>query len=154
MKCFAWPVRIYYEDTDHGGVVYYANYLKYTERCRTEFLRAQGIEQDWLASEHDLVFAIHRSEVDYIFPAKFNDLLLVTARISRSSRVKLGFEHNIYRMNTSSSNIAPGFMAHEQIEKDNQLICRAAITAVSLCASTLRPIRTPKKIFEELMREH
>ncbi len=70
---FVWPVRVYYEDTDSGGVVYYANYLKFMERARTEWLRARGFEQDVLLGEHRLMFAVRSLSVDYHRPARFND---------------------------------------------------------------------------------
>ena len=78
---FVWPVRVYYEDTDSGGVVYYANYLKFMERARTEWLRARGFEQDVLLGEHRLMFAVRSLSVDYHRPARFNDLLAVLSRL-------------------------------------------------------------------------
>ena len=74
-----WPVRIYYEDTDMQGIVYYANYLKYLERARTEFLRSKGFEQDELIDEQGVVFAVRAVQMDYLKPAKFNDKLIVNS---------------------------------------------------------------------------
>jgi acyl-CoA thioester hydrolase len=84
-NAFVWPLRVYYEDTDALGMVYYANYLKYFERARTEWLRALGFELDTLATERDLAFVVRRAEIDYRGSARFNQLLDV-----RSSVVELG----------------------------------------------------------------
>ncbi len=78
MKPFVWPTRVYYEDTDAGGVVYYANYLKYMERARTEWLRALNIEQDELIEELNVLFAVRSVNIEYKKPARFNDALMVT----------------------------------------------------------------------------
>ena len=73
---FAWPVRIYWEDTDAGGIVYYANYLKFMERARTEFLRGFGIDQSRLAVEQGVAFAVVSANVEYLSPARLDDALL------------------------------------------------------------------------------
>src|SRR3970040_1078279 len=80
---FSWPVRVYYEDTDLGGVVYYANYLKFMERARTEWLRALGFEQTTLAREHGVVFVVSSLTIDYLQPAAFNDELAVTVELEK-----------------------------------------------------------------------
>ena len=87
-------IRVYYEDTDCGGVVYYANYLKYFERARTEFLR----EQELSVAEHmkkNLFFVVARVEIDYKFPAKYDDLLLVETRVGQTARASFFLEHTI-----------------------------------------------------------
>ncbi|MCI0506660.1 MAG: YbgC/FadM family acyl-CoA thioesterase, partial [Gammaproteobacteria bacterium] len=73
MREFIWQARVYYEDTDSGGVVYYANYLKFLERARTEWLRSFGIQQDLLAQQDGLIFAVRSVQLEYVKPAKFND---------------------------------------------------------------------------------
>ena len=78
---FVWPLRVYYEDTDAAGVVYYANYLKFTERARTEWLRALGIEQTDLAKDHGVAFVVRSAAIDYLAPARFNDSLRVTVEL-------------------------------------------------------------------------
>lgn len=78
---FVWPVRVYYEDTDAAGVVFYANYLSFMERARTEWLRALGFEQTVLAAEHGIVFVVRSVAVDYLRPARFNDALETTVRL-------------------------------------------------------------------------
>ena len=75
---FTWPVRVYYEDTDIGGVVYYANYLKFFERARTEWLRSFGLNQDKLAQEEGLIFVVRRALLDFVRPARLDDMLEVT----------------------------------------------------------------------------
>lgn len=76
-----WQVRVYYEDTDLGGIVYYANYLKFIERARTEWVRGMGIDQARLRAETGVVFAVRRIEADYLAPAHFDDLLTVETRV-------------------------------------------------------------------------
>ncbi len=77
-KTFSWPVRVYYEDTDAGGVMYYANYLKFFERARTEWLRNFGLNQDKLAQEEGLIFVVRRALVDFVRPARLDDMLELT----------------------------------------------------------------------------
>lgn len=92
---FSWPVRVYYEDTDSGGVVYYANYLRFMERARTEWLRRLGFEQDDLREREGILFAVHSLQVDYHKPARFNDLLQVTVRAEKIGRASLDFAQTI-----------------------------------------------------------
>lgn len=91
-------VRIYYEDTDHGGVVYYANYLKFMERGRTEYLRASGIQLDDVEKEHGILFAVTEAAIRYRAPARFNDLLEVESRISEARGARLTFCQTIWRL--------------------------------------------------------
>ena len=92
---FTFSVRIYYEDTDAGGVVFYANYLKYYERARTELLRSMGVEQDALMRDLGIIFVVRSVQVDYLLPAKFNDLLAVTVAIKQLKSASLVFEQTI-----------------------------------------------------------
>lgn len=87
MKRFSWPVRVYYEDTDTGGVVYYANYLKFFERARTEWLRSFGLNQDKLAQEEGLIFVVRRALLDFVRPARLDDMLEVTVEPLKLARV-------------------------------------------------------------------
>ncbi|MFN4148135.1 MAG: tol-pal system-associated acyl-CoA thioesterase [Rhodocyclaceae bacterium] len=91
------PVRVYYEDTDAGGVVYYADYLKYLERGRTEFIRALGIEQRALAQETGLAFAVRSLSVEYLKPAVLDDELVVTTLVETLGRAQVGFAQTIRR---------------------------------------------------------
>jgi acyl-CoA thioester hydrolase len=94
---FFWPVRVYYEDTDSGGVVYYANYLRFMERARTERLRAVGFEQDQLRREQGILFTVHSVQVDFKQPARFNDALEVSAEIIEGRRASLTFFQEVRR---------------------------------------------------------
>ncbi len=76
-----WQVRVYYEDTDLGGIVYYANYLKFIERARTEWVRGLGVDQGRLRDETGVVFAVRRIEAEYLAPARFDDLLAIETRV-------------------------------------------------------------------------
>ncbi|HKJ82438.1 MAG TPA: tol-pal system-associated acyl-CoA thioesterase [Mariprofundaceae bacterium] len=91
------PVRIYYEDTDHGGVVYYANYLKFMERARTELLRDRGIELDELEDTESVMFAVTEAHVFYRAPALFNDAIDVETRLTELKGVRLAFRQRILR---------------------------------------------------------
>lgn len=84
---FSWPVRVYYEDTDAGGVVYYANYLKFFERARTEWLRSFGLNQDKLQEEAGLIFVVRRALLDFVRPARLDDLLVLTVEPKKFARV-------------------------------------------------------------------
>ncbi len=94
---YAWPVRVYWEDTDAGGVVYYANYLKFLERARSEWLRGFGFEQDALRDRDGLAFVVRRVEVDYLAPARFNDSLEVTVTLAALGRASLDIEQAVLR---------------------------------------------------------
>lgn len=97
---FTIHVRIYYEDTDAGGVVYYANYLRYMERARTEWLRALGFEQDQLIANEGVIFAVRSAHLDFLKPARFNDLLEVSVRVAARRGASLTFVQSIRREGT------------------------------------------------------
>jgi acyl-CoA thioester hydrolase len=94
---FSWPVRVYYEDTDGGGVVYHSNYLKFMERARTEWLRSMGFEQTELREKLGVLFVVRSLKLKYRQPARFNDALSVITRITRIGYSLLEFEQTIYR---------------------------------------------------------
>jgi len=129
---FTWPVRVYYEDTDAGGVVYYANYLKFLERARTEYLRELGFEQDQLKQEYGIIFAVHSLSIQYQKPAVFNDALTVTAEVIDRGKARLTFKQMITR------------------DKDNTRICSAEVTIACLNAEKFSPARIPVHIQEVL----
>ena len=97
MSQFIWPVRVYYEDTDGGGVVYHANYLKFMERARTEWLRGFGFEQTELRTAMGVIFVVRGLKIQYRRPACFNDLLTVITKLIRVGRSLLEFEQTIIR---------------------------------------------------------
>jgi acyl-CoA thioester hydrolase len=93
---FSWEVRVYYEDTDAGGIVYYANYLKFFERARTEWLRALGIAQQELLAEHDAMFVVKNVSADYHAPAKLDDALKLTLVIEKLGRASVIFRQEAW----------------------------------------------------------
>ena len=97
---FSWEVRVYYEDTDAGGIVYYANYLKFFERARTEWLRALGIGQQLLLEEHDAMFVVKNVSADYHAPAKLDDALKLTLVIEKLGRASVVFRQEAWRGQT------------------------------------------------------
>jgi len=132
VKIFQWPVRIYYEDTDSGGVVYHTNYLKFMERARTEQFRSYGIEQDKLIKEDEIIFAVRSLNVDYLKPAHFNDLLEVSSRVSQVGKASLVFKQGISR------------------SADDTLLCEAEVKVACLSVDGLRPCAIPSHIMNEI----
>jgi acyl-CoA thioester hydrolase len=96
-QIFRWPLRVYYEDTDFGGVVYYANYLRYFERARTEWLRSLGIEHQALARDAGLQFVVRRAEIDFLRGARLDDELEVTVEIAERKRTWLMLKQQALR---------------------------------------------------------
>jgi acyl-CoA thioester hydrolase len=96
-NAFAIPVRVYYEDTDAGGVVYYANYLKFFERCRTEWMRAIGHDQSALAADAGIGFVARKATCEYLRPARLDDLLTVGLEVEKLTRVRIVFRHHARR---------------------------------------------------------
>ena len=130
MKEFSWPVRVYYEDTDAGGVVFYANYLKFFERARTEMLRSFGFEQDQLIAEENIIFVVRSVEVDYLKPARFNEQIEVGAKIIEKKRTSLIFE--------------------QVITREQDVLCNGRIRIACLDAESMRPKPIPNAILEQL----
>jgi acyl-CoA thioester hydrolase len=123
---FRWPVRVYYEDTDAGGVVYYANYLKFFERCRTEWLRELGIDQSALALEQGLQFVVARIEVKYLAPARLDDELTIEARLAHLGRCSLAFDQVALR--------------------GGEPLARAQVTVACVDARQRQPTRLPERL--------
>lgn len=97
MPTFTWPIRVYWEDTDAGGVVYYANYLKFLERARTEWLSHLGLEQDRMAEQAGILFVVRRVEADYQSPARYNDRLGVHCELAELKRASLTMAQRVTR---------------------------------------------------------
>jgi acyl-CoA thioester hydrolase len=133
VKPFEWPVRVYYEDTDAQGVVYYANYFRFMERARTEWLRALGVDQVAMIEEERRIFVVTETKAEFIVPARFNDQIIVTARLAGLTRATFDIEQNIYLDSL-----------------DGKLLLRGGVRAAYLDADTLRPVRVPASIFEEV----
>ena len=134
IKKFIWPVRIYYEDTDAGGIVFYANYLKFFERTRTEMLRAMGYEQDVLMINPGIVFAVRSVQIEYLKSARFNELIEVSAEIIDAKRASLTFE--------------------QLITRGDDVLCTSITRIACLDANTLRPKEIPKILQELLKNEY
>jgi len=117
-KEFSWPVRVYYEDTDSGGVVYYANYLKFMERARTELLRSIGYQQDQLQQELGIIFAVRSANIQYKKPARFNDELNVVTSISSLGKASIHFKQTIF-LEASHHDSVPGLL----VEADIKIAC-------------------------------
>jgi acyl-CoA thioester hydrolase len=130
MNQFNWPIRVYYEDTDAGGVVFYANYLKFFERARTEMLRHLGFEQDQLIEIQNLIFVVRSVKVDYLKPARFNDLIDVTSAVIEKKKTSLIFKQSILR--------------------EDILLCDAEIRIACLDAQTMKPKPIPTEILEKI----
>lgn len=97
MSEFRWPVRIYYENTDAGGVVYHSEYLKFFERARTEWLRSLGFEQPELRSQDGVIFVVRSMQIDYVQPARFNELLEVSSKLVELGRSRFVFDQALLR---------------------------------------------------------
>ena len=153
---FVWPVRVYYEDTDSGGVVYYANYLKFMERARSEWLRALGVEQDDLLRRERIIFAVRAVQVDYLRSARFNDVLWVTAEIAERGRASLGFNQRVVRPNVSAPMRAPHQPATDELaavlaDKD-KLLCTGQVRIACLDSASMRPRAIPSPLLAEISR--
>jgi acyl-CoA thioester hydrolase len=128
---FEWRIRVYYEDTDAQGVVYYANYFRYMERARTEWLRSLGVDQSHLLNEQRRMFVVTETKAEFVSPARFNDEVVVTARLANLSRATFDIEQNIYLNGL-----------------DDTLLLRGSVKAAFLNADSMRPMRVPAEIFE------
>ena len=130
---FHWPVRVYWEDTDAGGVVYYANYLKFMERARSEWLRALGFEQDELRDQAGVMFVVRRVEVDYLAPARFNDVIDVDVSVHEVGHASLSVKQTLTR--------GPTRLVSAQV----RLAC--------VDASHFKPVKIPQPILQALAQE-
>lgn len=131
---FSWPCRIYYEDTDVSGVVYHANYLRYYERCRTEWLRAIGYSQQRLMDDVGIAFTIAAIDVRYQVPARLDDALEVQLEIVHVGRASLRFAQRIIRR--------PG----------EELLSTAAVKIAIVDMQRFRPCAVPENILEAIRR--
>ena len=137
MRVFSWPARVYWEDTDGGAVVYYANYLRYLERSRTEWLRARGHSQQQLAREPGILFTVVSLEVDYRAPARLDDELEITCEPRSEGAASLRFEQRIYRSDPQRR--AP--------------LLEAQVRVACVDAQSFRPRRLPQFLLDALAQE-
>jgi acyl-CoA thioester hydrolase len=138
VSAFAWPARVYWEDTDGGGIVYYANYLRFLERARTEWLRSLGYSQHALARDPGIVFAVVSLSVEYRKPARLDDELVITCEPSAEGAVTIRFAQRIYRKDPGAAGPAVG-------DADRGgLLVEADVRVACVDAATLRPRRLPE----------
>lgn len=129
MSEFCLPVRVYYEDTDAAGVVYYANYLRFIERARTDWLRTLGVNQGVLMESHGIAFAVRSLEADYLKPARLDDELIVQSTLEEVGRAQVVFRQNVMR--------------------GEELLFSARVRVVSFDPLTARAAAIPKTIQEK-----
>ena len=123
---FSWPVRVYYEDTDAGGIVYYGNYLKFMERARTEWLRSRGIDVARLADTDRLMFTVRAITLDFLKPARLSDNLDVAVAVGRMRKVSVELEHAVVRA--------------------GDVLCTGQVRLACVDVDTLRPKAVPKTL--------
>lgn len=127
---FSLPTRVYWEDTDAGGVVYHAQYLAFMERARTEWLRALGLAQEKLKAEHDVVFVVRDMQVDFHKPAKLDDLLDVGVQLRQCRKASFSFA--------------------QQVVRDGQLLVSATVRCAAVKASAFAPTAIPEALHAQL----
>ena len=130
---FSFPVRVYYEDTDTAGVVYYAGYLRFLERGRTEWLRALGVEQFRLAQEAGIVFAVRSLNIEYLKPARLDDVLAVLTELTLAGRAQVTLK--------------------QRIERDGETLVEATVRIACLNTKTMKPAALPAEIRRKMGAE-
>ena len=130
MHPFEWRVRVYWEDTDAGGIVFYANYLKFFERARTEWLRSLGVQQQALREQTGAIFVVSDTQVRFLKPARLDDALVVTAQLREAGRVALSLRQQAWR--------------------GDELLSEGDIRIACVTADTLRPRRLPELLLQRL----
>ncbi len=126
---FSFPIRVYWEDTDAGGVVYHASYLRFFERARTEWLRAQGIEQQAVKESDDLVMVVREMHIDFLKPARLDDLLAATAVLAERRRAS--------------------FLVSQELFRGEECLVRAKVRVACVTASQFRPRGLPEWLMPE-----
>jgi acyl-CoA thioester hydrolase len=121
-----WPLRIYYEDTDSGGVVYHSNYLKFMERARTEWLRDFEIDQKALKDNLNLMFVVHEIDIKFMRPAIFNDEIEVQTKLEKLGSVKIELEQKIFR--------------------STEILIESRVVVASVNSFSMKPMRIPNEI--------
>ena len=138
---FKIPIRVYYEDTDAGGVVYHSNYINFFERARTEWLRSLGFEQDQLVSEHQFVFVVKSLNCEYLRPAIFNDELFVTADIIALRKISVVFKQQVLRASKPEEKSKHG---------DYVVLAEGDVTVVAVDSNKFKPKRLPSFLLDKL----
>jgi len=141
---FKLAIRVYYEDTDAGGVVYHSNYINFFERARTEWLRALGLEQDQLVLEHQVIFVVRALDCEYLRPALFNDELFVTADIRELGKTSVVFKQQVIRATKTEEKAKHG---------EHIVLAEGSVTVVAVDSVNLRPKRLPNFLLEKINKE-
>jgi len=131
MKEFDWPIRVYYEDTDAGGVVYHARYIAFFERARTEMLRQANISQQSLLRDH-VAFVVKNMSVDYIFPARLDDLLTVKTQVEQIRKASIVFTQQL-------------------VDQQNKIYCKASVTVACVDVNKMKPCGFPPLFISEFL---
>ncbi len=131
MSKYTHQFRVYYEDTDAGGVVYHANYLNFFERTRTEWLRSKGLQQSEMRKETGVILAIRNMNIDFVLPARLDDLLTVSTEVISHSKVSM--------------------QVQQEMHVEGILVAKAQVQIVSLNAEKFKPMRFPTQYLEELL---
>ncbi len=133
MTMFNWHVRVYYEDTDTGGIVYYANYLKFFERARTEWLRHTGFSQQAMAEQHGLMFVVKSALTEYLQAAKLDDELRLTVEIEKVGRASITFSQYAWRGDTC--------------------LASAKVVAACVARNTMRVAAMPREMYSKMLQD-
>ena len=134
LKEFIWKIRVYYEDTDAGGVVFYANYLRFMERARTEWLRDIGFDHKNLVEKYKLIFAVKNLKINYMKPGYLDDLLTITSKLLNNRGASLVFQQEI-------------------INEKDELLTQAEVKIACLNSNTLKASPMPEKLLMELTND-
>ena len=129
---FAWPIRVYYEDSDAGGIVYHSQYLNFMERARTEWLRSLGFEQTELTAQFGIIFVVRNIEIKFKKPARFDDAIVVHSQLASMGRSRMVFEQNIFR--------------------DGQILTEASVEIVCIHAVNYTPVSIPAPIQQSMKK--
>ena len=132
---FTWTIRVYYEDTDAGGVVFYANYLKFFERARTEWLRSAGINQQIMTETHSVMFVVKSTALDYHAPAKLDNELKLTVVVEKMGRASVQFVQQAWRINGESE----------------ELLATGRIKVACVNTLSFRPSEIPQEVMQAIM---
>lgn len=131
MSKYTHQFRVYYEDTDAGGVVYHANYLNFLERTRTEWLRSKGLHQSSMREQNNVILAIRKMDIDYLLPARLDDLLVISTEVESHTKVSM--------------------WVNQEIRVNDTLLVKAKVQIVSLNAEKFKPMRFPRQYLEVII---
>lgn len=146
---FDWRLRVYYEDTDTGGVVFYANYLKFFERARTEWLRAAGVGQQEMTEQHGAMFIVKSTALDYHAPARLDDELLISVVVQKLGRASVHFLQQAWRLPAGG---AP--LPLQQTIMPPQLLCTGRIKVGCVGTTSFRPEVVPEHVLNKIRLRH